>query len=187
MVRDDLGIWQMVREEVPWARAAPDLTYPVHAVRDGITAAVAARGLAHDPSRTERFQAAWHLAQEHANTARALDLHLLRRWQQVVLGHADVPFRTGPAFAKRGQERYGLSDRTEADFAECIAQATATGTGIPLPARAARAYLDVCFFHPFSDGNGRSALLALGFVLAREHVFLDEARPLQVRRFPHDA
>lgn len=27
---------------------------------------------------------------------------------------------------------------------------------LPLTARAARAYLDVCFFHPFDDGNARS-------------------------------
>ena len=40
-------------------------------------------------------------------------------------------------------------------------------------ARAARAYLDVCFFHPFDDGNARCAFLALVFVLAREGIALD--------------
>ncbi|MET7621918.1 hypothetical protein [Streptomyces sp. NPDC005408] len=34
------------------------------------------------------------------------------------------------------------------------------------------AYLDVCFFHPFGDGNARSAFLALIFVLDREGVAL---------------
>ncbi|MFF7721139.1 Fic family protein [Streptomyces luteogriseus] len=44
---------------------------------------------------------------------------------------------------------------------------------LPLTARAARAYLDVCFFHPFDDGNARSPFLALIFVLAREGIALD--------------
>ncbi|MFI1153336.1 Fic family protein [Streptomyces sp. NPDC020817] len=59
----------------------------------------------------------------------------------------------------------------------CLAGSAKTGTrrGRPLPltARAARAYLDVRFFHPFDDGNARSAFLALVFVLAREGVALD--------------
>ncbi|MEU5880666.1 Fic family protein [Spirillospora sp. NPDC047279] len=49
---------------------------------------------------------------------------------------------------------------------------------MPLASRAARAYLDVCFFHPFADGNARSALLALVFVLAREDVRLERLGPL---------
>ncbi|MEV8090717.1 Fic family protein [Streptomyces nigra] len=47
---------------------------------------------------------------------------------------------------------------------------------LPLTARAARAYLDICFFHPFDDGNARSALLTLPFVLAGEDVALDSVR-----------
>nr|WP_246112225.1 Fic family protein [Streptomyces hawaiiensis] len=46
-------------------------------------------------------------------------------------------------------------------------------TPLPLTARAARAYLDVCFFHPFDDGNARAAFLTLIFVLAREGIALD--------------
>ncbi|MCX4983884.1 Fic family protein [Streptomyces sp. NBC_00572] len=42
-----------------------------------------------------------------------------------------------------------------------------------LAARAAGAHLDTCFFHPFPDGNARSAFLALIFVLAREGVALE--------------
>ncbi|WP_306364834.1 Fic family protein [Nocardia sp. CC227C] len=55
-------------------------------------------------------------------------------------------------------------------------------------ARAARVYLDVCFFHPFADGNARSALLALAFVLARDGIVLDEVGPVaQVQRPADDA
>jgi prophage maintenance system killer protein len=34
-------------------------------------------------------------------------------------------------------------------------------------------YLDVCFFHPFDDGNARSAFLAALFVLVREGIVLE--------------
>ncbi|GAA2673774.1 hypothetical protein Apa02nite_043760 [Actinoplanes palleronii] len=52
------------------------------------------------------------------------------------------------------------------------------------PSRAARVYLDVLHFHPFVDGNARSAALALYFVLAREDVVLDRAAPLLMTRWP---
>ncbi|WP_189299499.1 Fic family protein [Streptomyces albospinus] len=58
--------------------------------------------------------------------------------------------------------------------------------GAPLAARAARTYLDIAFFHPFADGNGHSALLALTFVLAWEGVILGEVGPLQVTRYADD-
>jgi prophage maintenance system killer protein len=45
-------------------------------------------------------------------------------------------------------------------------------------ARAARAYLDVAFFHPFDDGNARLAGLVLQFVLLREGIELDEVAPI---------
>ncbi|WP_344055024.1 Fic family protein [Streptomyces thermoalcalitolerans] len=79
-----------------------------------------------------------------------------------------------------------MCEETPEQFEECLSQATATVTDVPLPARAARAYLDVCFFHPFDDGNGRAALLTMGFVLAREKVFLDEVGPLRVPRYADD-
>ncbi|MFI1166953.1 Fic family protein [Streptomyces sp. NPDC020801] len=80
------------------------------------------------------------------------------------------PFRNLPAFARRGAGSATASARTPAPASTPAwprAQRTAGGPS-PLPARAARACLDVCFFHPFDDGNARSAFLALLFVLARE-------------------
>ncbi len=58
--------------------------------------------------------------------------------------------------------------------------------GLPLPARAARLYLDVAFFHPFDDGNGRAALLALGHLLATEDIVLPWVAPLTVARYADD-
>ncbi|MEV5378932.1 hypothetical protein AB0L26_23595 [Streptomyces nondiastaticus] len=43
---------------------------------------------------------------------------------------------------------------------EMVRADAARGASLPLTVRAARAYLDVCFFHPFDDGNawaGRSS------------------------------
>ncbi|MEU8001161.1 Fic family protein [Catellatospora sp. NPDC049111] len=81
-------------------------------------------------------------------------------------------FRRAAAYAKNGRERYGLHADTEQRFVSCLAQTA--DRAIPVTARAARAYLDVAFFHPFDDGNARLAGLVLQFVLLREGVELDE-------------
>lgn len=57
---------------------------------------------------------------------------------------------------------------------------------MPVASRAARAYLDVCFFHPFPDGNARSALLTLAFVLAAADIVLDQVGPLAQLQRPAD-
>lgn len=46
--------------------------------------------------------------------------------------------------------------------------------------RAARVYLDVCFFHPFDDGNARAARLALDHVLTTAGWALSLAEPVFV-------
>lgn len=76
-------------------------------------------------------------------------------------------FRSGDAWAKAGRERYPLTSETQAGFERCVAEADGP---LPLSARAVRLYLDVCFFHPFVDGNARAARFAFEFVLAREGV-----------------
>jgi Fic family protein len=43
---------------------------------------------------------------------------------------------------------------------------------------AARVYLDVCFFHPFDDGNARAARLALDCVLTRAGLAIHVAEPI---------
>ncbi|MFJ9753105.1 Fic family protein [Streptomyces chartreusis] len=112
-----------------------------------------------------------------------LDFERLAAWQQHVLGSADVTFRTQPAFAKAGRERYGVSPDTRRLFNACLKQSSETE--LPLAACAARVYLDVCFFHPFPDGNARSAFLALTIVLARAGICLDQVGP--IRRVPRRA
>ncbi|MFG2523061.1 Fic family protein [Streptomyces sp. NPDC048527] len=185
-VRDDLQSWLRVRSQVEWDHASQELVGPIRGRRDGVDAAAAVRHEPDDAARGDRMRAAWRLARAHAAASRPLGFGLLAEWQRIVLGHRDISFRTLPAFGKKGRERYGLSAETPARFEECLAQATSADTALLLPARAARAYLDVCFFHPFDDGNGRAALLTLAFVLAREDVFLGDVGPLQVRRYADD-
>ncbi|MFJ4481515.1 Fic family protein [Streptomyces longwoodensis] len=105
---------------------------------------------------------------------------MLAAWQREVLDETEAPSRTNDAHAKAGNERYGLTPSTQADFAACLREAT--DSELPLAARAARAYLDVAFFHPFTDGNARVALLTLVHVLAREDIVLSEVGPLQITR-----
>lgn len=103
----------------------------------------------------------------------------------MVLGVPQIVFRQGDAYAKGGRERYALTPDTHADFERCLREST--DSMVPLASRAARAYLDVAFFHPFPDGNARLAMLTLGHVLEREGVRLDRTGPLQTTRYADDA
>lgn len=137
-----------------------------------------------DPDRADRLLAAMALSRAAAARGEPLTPALLDTWQKQVLGMSDVSLRQGDAFAKGGRERYGLTPRTWRDFAACLRQSA--DTSVPLPARAARAYLDIAFFHPYPDGNARLALLALAHVLEMEGVRLDEVGPLQTTRYADD-
>ncbi|MYW79931.1 hypothetical protein GTY38_17805 [Streptomyces sp. SID8369] len=134
--------------------------------------------------RAERLLAAHALAREDAAGQALLDFALLARWQREVLAATRAPFRVSDAWAKAGRERYGLTPHTRADFDSCLNETT--DPDVPLAARAARAYLDVAFFHPFADGNARAALLILVYVLAREDIVLPEVDPLQTTRYADD-
>jgi hypothetical protein len=188
--QDHLQRWLAVREEVPW-QEAPDsgAEGPVTPARDGAAEDFRAFDAALDPARAEGLLTALEQVRADAARGATLDFAVLSDWQQHVLGTpASPPFRTLPAFAKGGRERYGLAPDTRERLNACLAEST-PDTDMPLPvtARAARAYLDVCFFHPFDDGNARSAFLALLFVLAREGVTLDSVGLLRRVSFRADA
>ncbi|MET7571354.1 Fic family protein [Streptomyces sp. NPDC005492] len=181
---DHLRSWLALREDVPW-EGVPDGggDGPVIPVRDGAAESIRTFDRAVDTARGEGLLAALDLVRADAARGARLDFDLLRGWQQQVLGTPEPPsFRTLPAFAKGGRERYGIGPDTREHLDVCLAESAASGARpLPLTARAARAHLDVCFFHPFDDGNARSAFLALVFVLAREGVALD--RVTLIRRF----
>ncbi|MFF4118482.1 Fic family protein [Streptomyces sp. NPDC001714] len=179
---DSLAVWLRVRREVDW-RHAPVLRRDPSA-SDGFRTWCEGPVRRRDPVRAERLLAAHALALADAARHTPLSFAVLSGWQREVLGEAEAPFRANDAYAKAGRERYGLTPRTRADFASCLRETA--DPDIPPAARAARAYLDVAFFHPFADGNARAALLTLVHVLAREGIVLPEVGPLQTTRYADD-
>ena len=170
---DALRAWLRVRGTVPWAELGSAETRVI-ARRDGAAHHIRTVERARSSARAAGLLAALHQVRQDAAAGHDLDFALLSDWQRLVLAVADAPYRTTDAYAKRGRERYGPRPLEEFD---ARLREAAPGP-VPLPSRAARAYLDVCFYHPFADGNGRAALLALLFVLAREEVVLDHLGPL---------
>lgn len=168
IVRDDLETWLAVRDSVPWQTLGGTVE-PVTGRRDGIAVFVDTVVRQRDPARADTLLKA--LAGVRAAKDAELSFELMARW----LGER-AEFRTTPAFAKGGRERYGLDETTPRRFRECLAESH--DPAVPLAARAARVYLDVCFFHPFPDGNARAAMLAFAHLLVRDGVTVGQAGPL---------
>ncbi|MGY0021335.1 Fic family protein [Streptomyces sp. cg35] len=185
MTADSLAAWRRVRQQVDWACAVDETPGPVRPAVDGLAAWCVAGGRASDPDRGGRLLVALASSRTAASRQRSLDYTLLAEWQRHVLGLPEVSFRQGEAFAKSGRERYGLTPHTQQDFEHCLYDSA--DARIPLASRAARAYLDVAFFHPFPDGNARLAMLALAHVLELGGVRLDQVHPLQTTRHADDA
>jgi hypothetical protein len=165
--------WQQIREQVPWRDVVPHLRTPVPAVRDGFTAHAA---IGEDRRRQSLLLAAYADARCAATTGAGLTPDLTARWNAMLRGVPAAGFRRSPAFAKNGRDRYGLHPDTQQRYASCLSEAA--DPAIPVAARAARAYLDAAFFHPYADGNARLGGLVLHFVLLRAGVELDEVRPI---------
>ncbi|GAA1941976.1 Fic family protein [Kitasatospora viridis] len=184
MSDDALATWCLIRQEVDWSSAAEvDLT-PVHPAVDGLAAWFNGPVRLRNADRADRLLAAMTESRAAAACGEPLTPALLANWQKLVLGVEEVHLRRSDAYAKGGRERYGLTPHTWQDFAAYLRQSA--DPSLPLPARAARAYLDIAFFHPYSDGNARLALLVLAHVLDREGIRLDEVEPLQTTRYADD-
>lgn len=186
---DHLEAWLAVRGTVPWQQVDDsDPGGPVTPSHDGAAEDIRGFDRAVDSARANGMLAALELLRADAARSAPLDFELLRRWQRHVLNTPQPPpFRTLPAFAKEGRERYGFGTDTRARFDACLAEGAADNdSSLPLTARAARVYLDICFFHPFDDGNARSAFLALVYVLAREGITLGSVGMLRRVTFHAD-
>ncbi|MGW2112465.1 Fic family protein [Streptomyces sp. NPDC001948] len=146
---DSLSVWLRVRREADWQRAPALQRVPPD--RDGFRSWCEGPVRRRDPIRAERLLAAHALAREDAARRTPLDFALMAGWQREVLAATGAPFRASDAYAKAGRERYGLTPHTQADFDSCLRETT--DPDVPLAARAARAYLDVAFFHPFRGPN----------------------------------
>ncbi|MER5829975.1 cell filamentation protein Fic [Streptomyces sp. NPDC002130] len=186
---DHLERWLAVREGVPWQQArGSGVNGPVTPCRDGAAEDIRGFDGALDPARAHGLLAALEVLRADAARGARLDFALLQRWQQHVLSTPQPPsLRSRPAFAKGGRERYGITPGIEGRLDACLTEsARDADRPLPLTARAARAYLDVCFFHPFDDGNARCAFLTLLFVLAREGIALDDVLLLRRVAFQAD-
>ncbi|MER5890011.1 Fic family protein [Streptomyces sp. NPDC001941] len=183
--QDSLADWLLIRPEISWpAWRSAGLASQAPSCDGFRKFFMTTRGV-RDSGGAVRVLHALEVAFADAEQGRPLTFALMAKWQRTVLGHDRVGFRTMPAFAKGGRERYGLAPDTPARFERCLSQSAEVD--LPLPSRAARTYLDILFFHPFEDGNARAAMLALAFVLARDSVPLDQVRPLQTTRWADDA
>jgi hypothetical protein len=111
-----------------------------------------------------------------ARSGEPLSFELLASWQRLVLDVDATDFRTTEAFAKNGRERYAIASDTKQRFVAALAEANRAEPSAAI--RAARVYLDVCFFHPFADGNARAARLALDHVLTRAGLALHHVEPV---------
>jgi hypothetical protein len=177
--RDSLRDWLNVRSRVSWNTIA-SAAAPARTGRDSIADYVERRGDGGD-----ELSEALDQVRIAAATGAPLTFGLLAGWQAAVLGVPSAAFRSGPAWAKRGRERYHWEPGLPEQFERHLAEANDART--PLASRAARAYLDICFYHPFDDGNGRAALLTLAFLLERENVVLERAAPiLRTAWYAHD-
>lgn len=181
MSDDALAAWCLVRQQVDWSSAAGVNPAPVRPAVDGLAAWFDGPVRLRNAGRADRLLAAMTESRAAAARGEPLTPPLLAGWQKLVLGVDEMHLRRSDAYAKGGRERYGLTPHTWQDFAAYLRQSA--DPSLPLPARAARAYLDIAFFHPYPDGNARLALLVLAHVLDREGVRPDEVGPLQTTRY----
>lgn len=172
--RDATAAWQAMRVS-SFGRRVAAVHVPVRA--DGHRRFIDRVDRARDPERAERMSAALELCRDSARRGMALTFDQLCEWQAIVLGERDVGFRSGTAYAKGGREVYPLGPATRAQFEDALRDADGPGE---LALQAARVYLDLCFWHPFVDGNARAARLAMDHVLTRAGYALHAADPVFV-------
>jgi hypothetical protein len=173
-VEDALAAWRRVRGTA--FEQVRDLPTQLSTVRaDGHLAYVEAFDRLRGDERAERMLAAVSAARASALRGEPLTLERLAGFTRIALGN-EARVRTTDAFAKNGRERYAYSPAFAALVEEALADAK-RHRARPL-VRAARVYLDLCFFHPFEDGNARAARLALDHVLTSAGLALHAAGPV---------
>jgi hypothetical protein len=122
------------------------------------------------------MEVALDACRETASRALPLDLVALSAWQRAVLPGSTAELRRTDAFAKAGRERYAVTDDLATAFEAALSEAE--DPSLPVLVRAARLYLDVCYFHPFADGNARAARLALDHFLTSRGLGLRGLHPI---------
>ncbi|MFK7928017.1 MAG: Fic family protein [Myxococcota bacterium] len=165
---DALESWRVARGYSPEGLQRPaDVV-----VADGHRAFVSSVDAARSEARAFRMTKALARCRQSASRGDDLDWVALREWQTIVLG-TEASFREQDAYARGGNLRYPTASLSM--FEGLLLEANSDE---PAVIRAARVYLDICFFHPFDDGNGRSARLAMDHVLARANLAIRAPKPV---------
>ena len=104
------------------------------------------------------------LSHGRARRQRNLDFQLLREFSDRIHSSPEgtAHFRTSRAYAKEGCEFYESNGQVFRQFTTLLAEEEDDFT-----IKAAKTYLDICFFHPFEDGNGRLAEVVFEFIIKR--------------------
>ena len=182
MSRDCVALHVKAAKALPWATLAAD--WPAASADsqglpavDALHAAYVERyATLRAGERTAQILTAIRAVAERAQAGEAVSWDGLRRLQAIVLDQAHVGFRAQPAHANSRMETYGCHPKLEAAFVRKLASDAAEELHPLL--HACRLYLDVRFFHPFADGNGAAARLALQWALQQGGVRLPELTPL---------
>jgi hypothetical protein len=167
---------------INWVEPTPDLVQristikPVSHLQDAHLKYIEQFDIKRSVQQANNFQNALFLARNDARTLNQLSFSTIQNWQGIVLGKSIAPFRNGPAFAKGGLEVYGFRANTEIIFSNKI-HLDFEDSAHPI-CKAIRSYLDICFFHPFEDGNSRAARLIFDFYTTRGGLIMKDVRPL---------
>ena len=131
--------------------------------------------------RAKQMLRALEIVAIHAAGRAPLDLELLSSAHARAMGEAGPsPIRSGVAFAKAGAERYRR-------LSEDPHQLPIYELGLSPCTECARLYLDVCFYHPYTDGNARAARLALAWLDLRHRIgFADLIPSFRIARVAGD-
>jgi hypothetical protein len=132
---------------------------------------------ARDPVRAECMRTALELARTWADSPLPLGFDVVAAWAGAIHGTTALSFRDADALAKKGREIYPLAG-ARALFERALAEAE--DERVPVAIRAARLFLDICFVHPFADGNARLARLAVDALLWRAGLALAAVEPLVI-------
>lgn len=173
---DVLAVWERQRKKVHGYELASWEKGP--AIADAHREYVQRVDRARCELRADGLLAALDNARAWAQTSAPLMFEDISSWQEHILVESRPAFRTTPA--RRGHNTYGFDTSVPKRFNRCLKEALDPSEH--WSARAARLYLDVCFFHPFEDGNARAARVVLDAVLMREGLTLLSITPLVLLR-----
>jgi len=104
------------------------------------------------------------LAYARDQLGRGLDFQLLKELSDRIHSTPEgtAHFRGSRAYGKECREFYESDGHVFRNFNYLLAQEDDDFT-----VKAAKTYLDICFFHPFEDGNGRLAEVVLDFMIRK--------------------